>query len=418
MKNPLRRYLPVFLILLFSLGGCSRFRFVSLQGIFMPKAVLPWSELQGGPLHWGYMPVEISTPLKLHWVTPLSRKEGSVLHPERFTLENSRPTVSDGIIFVGSPSSGLLALDWSKGGELWHSEQGIGVESTPAVLQDRVLFGTRNGIFYSVDIKTGEEIWHFESGVEILSSPTVAEGKVFFSNSRESLYALEAATGEWLWQVNREVFDKMTVRGTASPAVHAGKVYQGFFNGSVLCLEAQTGTLIWETQLPSEGQFTDVDGALLVIPDLNQLVAASFDGHLFGLSLDSGEILWKEEKGGGGSTVAYDGQKLYWTDREGTLIAIDPSNNGQIVWEKTLDVGFLSAPVVTESQILVASDAPGKIFLLDKKTGKILEESWVSAGLHQPPTLVDGNLLIVSEKGSLYRFRPRYSRATYTTTWE
>lgn len=417
MNKTHKSLLFVFFILLSVLEGCSRFRWTNLKEIFIPKAVPPWAALQGGPLHWGYMPVEISTPLKLHWVTTLSEQGGSILRPERFTLENSRPTADNGIIFVGSPSSGLVAIDWSKGRELWHfGGGGTGVESTPAVAQNQVLFGTQDGTFYSVDSKTGDENWRFASGAEILSSPTLAEGKAFFSNARESLYALDLTTGEWLWQIDREAF-KITIRGTASPAIHAGKVYHGFFDGSVLCLEAQTGNILWETKLPSEGQFTDVDGALLLIPALNQLIAASFDGHLFGLSLDSGEVLWKLERGGS-STAAYDGEWLYWTDREGTLMAIDPSNNGQTLWEKDLDVEFLSAPIVNESQVLVASDDPDKIFLLDKKTGDILEESWIASGFHQPPTLVDGNLLIVSEKGGLYRFRPRYSRSTYATTWE
>ncbi|MBI4208654.1 MAG: PQQ-binding-like beta-propeller repeat protein [Deltaproteobacteria bacterium] len=405
------------LAVLFSIEGCSRFQWINLKEIFIPKATPPWATLHGGPLHWGYMPGEISTPLKLHWVTALSEQNGSILRPQRFTLENSRPTAYNGAIFVGSPTSGLVAIDWSKGKELWRVEDGTGVESTPAIAQDQVLFGAQNGTFYSVDSKTGDENWRLDSGVEILSSPTIAEGKVFFSNARESLYALDLTTGEWLWQVDREVFDKVTIRGTASPAVDAGKVYHSFFDGSVLCLEAQTGNILWETKLPSEGQFTDVDGALLLIPSLHQLVAASFDGHLSGLSLDSGEILWKLESGGS-STAAYDGEWLYWTDREGTLMAIDPSSNGQMVWEKNLHVEFLSAPVVNDSQVLVASDDPEKIFLLDKKTGDILEESWITSGFHQTPTLVDGNILIVSEKGGLYRFRPRYSRATYTTTWE
>lgn len=416
--------LPVLLCSLLGLTllGCSRIKDLEWHSLRSPqravsKGAPPWLMLHGGPLHWGYTESEVVLPLKLHWVVSLVAEDQKGGRYRVAPPESSRPIAQHGTLFVGSHLRGLVALRWSDGRELWRYPTNTGVESTPAFVDNQLVFGTNDGTVYKVDAQDGTEIWHFPSGLEVLSSPTVAEGKVFFSNTRESLYAIDLETGEWLWQVDRPTLDRLTIRGTASPAVHEGRVYYGFFDGTAVALDAEDGERIWEVTLPSEGRFSDVDTPPLVIPELNQVVLATFGGKLYGLSLDSGEILWGAGEGGS-SAAAYDGERIYWTDRQGKIVAIDPREDGKEIWHRDLDAGFLSSPVVSDKKVFVASFKPGKVFALDKVTGEIMEESWIASGIQQPPTIVDGNLFIVTEQGFLYRLRPRFSHETYTRAWE
>jgi hypothetical protein len=122
--------------------------------------------------------------------------------------------------------------------------------SSPAIdpdLEGGVLyFGTGSGHLYALDAATGGLRWKFKTDGVVHSSPALAYGMVYFGSWDTYLYALDARTGQVKWKFKTEnTHDAM--RGIqASPLVYDGKVYFGARDAHFYALDAFTGKEQWK----------------------------------------------------------------------------------------------------------------------------------------------------------------------------
>ena len=88
---------------------------------------------------------------------------------------NSSPTVSSGVVYIGSNTGGFYAIDENTGAVLWHQllgyttpltcRAGKGVTSTATVASDpvsgasMVYVGGGDGYLYALDAATGNVVW-------------------------------------------------------------------------------------------------------------------------------------------------------------------------------------------------------------------------------------------------------------------
>jgi outer membrane protein assembly factor BamB len=155
---------------------------------------------------------------------------------------DSSPTIQDSLLYIGSMSGFIYALDPLSGSTLWSTNLG-GVDcttSTPAVHNGRVFLGAGQGSeagMYSLDSATGETLWlcpHYAHGSE-----AVADGLVLWGDSDTGvIYAATEASGVVVWSF-------VTVPGAVlefmagSPAVTDGVMY--FPGGNRLLYAFGTG---------------------------------------------------------------------------------------------------------------------------------------------------------------------------------
>lgn len=154
------------------------------------------------------------------------------------TVDNasaSSPTISEGIVYVGSASAYAYALNASNGTLKWRVKMGGNIDSSPIVAGDLVYFYCKDSFFYALDKKTGAEKWKFRIGQLANynddtkeSSPVVVAGVVFIQGIDKVLYALDALTGGKRWQ-----YSNASYQSFSSPCVidKAGQVYHSGISG-------------------------------------------------------------------------------------------------------------------------------------------------------------------------------------------
>ncbi|WP_166824776.1 beta-alanine-activating enzyme beta-propeller domain-containing protein [Thalassoroseus pseudoceratinae] len=126
------------------------------------------------------------------------------------------PALRDGILYVGTYASSVVAIDWKTKKTLWSyrdEDREFPYHSSAAVTDDMVIIGGRDKQIHAIDRKTGRGIWTFGTRKRVDSSPVVAGDRVFCGSSDGFLYELNRKTGQELqrYKIGREV--------TASPAI-------------------------------------------------------------------------------------------------------------------------------------------------------------------------------------------------------
>ena len=252
----------------------------------------------------------------------------------------SSPAVSDGVVYFGSDSGFLYALDTASGQEKWRFQTGDNEyfsydhsnHSSPAVSDGVVYVGSNEGFLYAVDAQSGQEKWRFQAGDEVRSSPAVSDGVVYFASieydpvsvptleelERRSgyLYALDAQSGQEKWRSRAEdVF--------SSPAVSNGVVYFSGHADNPQPVDSGSGGL-WIGEM----------GIVVERP------SALGDAPLAALDVATGEELWQFPKAhnflpyglGTDPSPSISGGVVYFVADDGRLCALD-TTTGQKLWD-------------------------------------------------------------------------------------
>ena len=133
-----------------------------------------WPMFQDNPRHTGYISQDTSYSTQ-EWTTKL---DGSIIAP---------PALSGNILYVGSDSGKLYALDAQDGNETWTYDMDGAIKSTPSISGNTVFTGCDDGYLYSNNAETGTLNWKFKSDDSIQTTPAVADGKIFFGSDDHHL---------------------------------------------------------------------------------------------------------------------------------------------------------------------------------------------------------------------------------------
>lgn len=154
---------------------------------------------------------------------------------------------------MGTSEGAVYSFDAFTGEEIWRFDAGP-VSSSPSVTKGIVYVGSDDRNLHALDAMTGDLVGKYtvgqSYGAQIFSSPTVVGGRVYFGAYDHNVYCLDSSTGALIWNY--------TTSGivSGSPAVSDGRVYIGYSpdvfdgddrvdEGDLLCLDAETGEEIW-----------------------------------------------------------------------------------------------------------------------------------------------------------------------------
>ena len=157
----------------------------------------------------------------------------------------SQPTVAGGRVFVGSQNGTVYALDARTGCIRWtFAAQGgvrtaVTIDAAPGAVPARVYFGDTAANVYALDADTGRQLWVRRADehplARVTASPTLHEGRLYVGVSsyeeaqgadpqygcctfRGSVSALDAATGAVVWKTPL-ITDPLQRRGTSTAGV-------------------------------------------------------------------------------------------------------------------------------------------------------------------------------------------------------
>jgi outer membrane protein assembly factor BamB len=256
-----------------------------------------------------------------------------------------RPTLADGILYVGSGDGSFHAVRAAGGERVWRfapektvstvsvggttvSEEGK-VRGNATIDGERVFFGSFDGRLYALDRKNGSLLWKKDTLARIDSAPAVIGDKVILGNFGGVLYAFNAADGAVAWRRN---WWGSAVESTAVP--FGDRVYIGASDlRRITCLDPKSGRVFWRT---------DVYGWAWSRPVVTEKVlyigvagGSPYDMRhvpsLAALDRETGAILWRwpvPESGfiyGFAASAALDGKTLVAAAVDGTLYAFPAS---------------------------------------------------------------------------------------------
>lgn len=318
----------------------------------------------------------------------------------------SKPTVADGMVFIGTPSRFVIAYDHETGDELWKFEVGGAVSAAPAYAKGKLYFGQKGDeYFYCIDANTGHLIWKQLVGW-VWSSANVAYGKVYVPGSDGYVSCLDATTGYIIWRFR-------TGKSTApEPPVDDGQVFFGSWDHFVYALDADTGQLNWQFHTggsPDSGAPIAFQGKLYVPMGGNRI---------FCLDSKTGESIWEyylPEGDLNASPSLYDGY-IYISlgIRPGAIpiasrIQCLDADTGEFVWEHA--GGGITGSSVADKYIYFASTADSFFYCVDTRgngdgtTTCLWRYNMGERVYESVPAIYDRHAYILSESGYLFAFK-------------
>ncbi|MFC1769285.1 LamG-like jellyroll fold domain-containing protein, partial [Nanoarchaeota archaeon] len=77
------------------------------------------------------------------------------------TIIRTQPTVSNGIVYIGSLDNNTYALNATTGNQIWNYTAGDWVDTSPAVSNGIVYIGSYDNNTYALNATTGNQIWNY-----------------------------------------------------------------------------------------------------------------------------------------------------------------------------------------------------------------------------------------------------------------
>lgn len=99
-------------------------------------------------------------------------------------------TISQGTVYIGTPTGTVWAVDAASGASRWRSETWSSVFSGPSVAEDVAYVGTEDGKLHALDAASGELIWSYQTGSLIDSAPVVSDNLLYVAGYDGIVYAL------------------------------------------------------------------------------------------------------------------------------------------------------------------------------------------------------------------------------------
>jgi len=331
-------------------------------------------------------------------------------------LRNQRHAASSAAGLTADNVGGL-ALKW-----VFAYPGALRARSQPLVHDDVIFVGSQSGDVYALDLETGCAYWRYSAGAEVRSSLSVGQipgyenPVVFMGDFSATVHAVDAVDGSPVWRA--AVGDHPDATITGSLKAHDGRLYvplsssewataadPGYacctFQGGVVALDAASGDLVWRSHVidvpaaltgqtnphgaPRKGPAgapvwnsptIDAERGVLYVGtgEAYTSPAAATSDAVLAFSLADGERRWAkqllagdawnmacfigeaancpEEDGPdldiGASTILWSGADrdyLLVGQKSGDVYALDPDNGGAVIWHNKVGRGGFSGGV-------------------------------------------------------------------------
>lgn len=320
---------------------------------------------------------------------------------------NAQATLAGGRLFVGSVGGNVYALDAETGCVDWffaaagsvRSAVSIGRPANGGSARDLAFFGDGTATVYALDAGTGAVVWKTKVDdfpvARLTGSPTYHDGRLYVpvasgeegSGSvptyeccrfRGSVVALDAATGKQLWKtymipepakptgknkIGTQLWGPSGAPVWASPAIDerrrtvyvtTGDNYSdppSSMSDAFVALAMDTGKILWSRQMTPADAYTSA----CRLPDKTNCPASNGPDFDFGAS----PIL---------VTLANGRRLLVAGQKSGIVHALDPDNNGAVVWQTRVGQGGTMGGIqwgsaADQTNVYVALSDIGRVML-------------------------------------------------------
>lgn len=198
------------------------------------------------------------------------------------------PRVEDGLIFINANcgTNTLIAFRASDGEPAWRSQNEGMTHSTPVLTtmhgMRQLIFATQSGLV-SLNPQTGARLWKynypFSYTTSLAASPAVYEDMIFITAYYGMGSAVVRIVNSNSTFVPTQLWRSNSLQSHwSTPVCYQGHLYGQFTpdgtNAQLRCINMTNGALRWATNGFGRGSILLVDGHLLTITEVGQLVLA------------------------------------------------------------------------------------------------------------------------------------------------
>ena len=297
--------------------------------------------------------------------------------------------VADGVVYVGSRSGHVLALNSQELDKnqstvaLWKyeplEENRLGsMFGAPAVGETHVYLGSSH-----TDGETGrllalrrdrlstsqiqQDEWEKTIAGGLVGGPVLVDSRLLVGSEDGRLYCFDAASGDRIWTF--ETQGLLTGQGKerriwSTPAVADGVAYFGAMDGYLYAVSVETGKEVWKFK---------TDGAVITNPLVveNVVVFGSFDRTLYALDASNAAVRWTYPSDSWyWAGAVSDGEFVYAADMGGQVSALrlDRRDGDAPEWVHEIGSVVNSTPALVDDRLVVAAKS-GIVSILDTATG-------------------------------------------------
>lgn len=309
------------------------------------------------------------------------------------------PALDDNKIYTSDPKGRVTAFAADSGHRLWKSRIDRPVTGAAAAGNAIVVVATKKGEVIALDSHDGHRLWVSVLSSQVVAPAAVQDGVVVVQSVDGKLAGLSVADGKRLWLYERSE-PPLSLYGTAVPVMAGDVVLAGFASGKIAAIKIKDGKLLWEmpVALPhgrnEVERLVDVDASPLVVR--NVVYAASYQGKIIAVDMQTGRILWSRDVSTYTGMDA-DSNNIYLTDDHGNVMALDQRTGASVWKQEQLRARQLNAPRYVDGLVAVG-DFEGYVHWLSSDDGHFVARYRVSHSAIRSPTLASHDTLYVSSQ--------------------
>lgn len=308
-------------------------------------------------------------------------------------------------VFLASADGTVASIDSRTGGDIWRTA--LNVPLSAGVGSDgkwAAVVSTKNDIIVLSD---GRELWRKPLPARAYTAPLVAGNRIFVLAADRSVSAYDAATGQRLWLQQRPgeplILSQSGVLMAVGDTLVAGQA------GRLVGFSPDTGAVRWEAPLASPRGTNDVERLVEMVGRTSRVgdsvCARAFQASVGCINAARGTVAWTQPASGA-EGVHGDGEWLFGTESNGTIIAWKRADGAKAWTSERLQYRKLTAPLLLGRSMVVGDDS-GLVHLLSRDDGAPLNRLTTdSSGISVAPVAASETLIVVTRNGGVYGFRP------------
>ncbi len=248
-----------------------------------------------------------------------------------------------------------------------------------------------NSNVYSLDPINGLENWSFTGADNrIINAPLATKTGIFVASSDNSIYALDFdGLLSWKFTSDEPLW--------ASPvwSENCNCIYQTSMDRFLYALDPENGKLLWKSE--------DLGGPIVSRPTVSEsglIILSTLTNEVIAINEESHKIVWRYlTSDWAWATPVIDGEQVYVSDISGTFYALE-LESGNIIWQIQPGGGIFSAALVKDDGIYFSTDASSLVVV--NRDGVIQRNTPVDGKLYASPATGDGKLLLAPSEAEFF----------------
>jgi outer membrane protein assembly factor BamB/orotate phosphoribosyltransferase len=276
-------------------------------------------------------------------------------------------------------------------------------KSTPALSATTVYFGTDDGYVYALSQLAGAELWRFKVGLKSKGSYSISNlirsnSVLYFASKNGKVFALHANTGAVLWVFNDADWCTSEIAAISDNNLLYVGINTGWFNkrNYLVALHMESGVERWRAPMPDSVQSVSAG-------DTKRVGVGCGDGTFFMLRAEDGSLIWSHKADGsiiGGSARLATRSAIVFGSMGGFLYILE-LKTGVLIEKIKFESGIATTPLIVDQRIIV-SCLDKKVYCIDADTAKMLWKFETKGRIFADPVLVNGRVYVGSDDSRLY----------------